>query len=279
MRRRIALLAIAAAVGLAFTTAAQEAQEPVQGITVAEHEEYGSYLTDSDGRTLYLFVTDQATEPYQEPHQSSCYEQCAEAWPPALVDTWPAEEGFIGEGVDEELVATVEREDASLQLAYGNWPLYYFSGDEEPGETAGQGANDVWYIVSPEAEGIGREEEDRQDAGAADEAESESEEADGANDEEAVAALMDRGEDVFSRNCAACHGAEGEGAQGPELASGTRTIANKDRLIRQILRGGERMPSFKQLSDNDVAAVATFVRNSWENDHGPVAAEEVSEWR
>ena len=29
-------------------------------------------------------------------------------------------------------------------------PLYHFSGDEAPGDTAGQGLNDMWFVLSPE---------------------------------------------------------------------------------------------------------------------------------
>lgn len=40
------------------------------------------------------------------------------------------------------------------------------------------------------------------------------------------------------------------------------------------------MPAFGfQLSDPDIAAVATYVRNSWENKHGPATVEQVSAMR
>ncbi|WP_394213939.1 hypothetical protein [Brachybacterium vulturis] len=34
-------------------------------------------------------------------------------------------------------------------LTLDDWPLYYFVGDEEPGDAAGQGVNDVWCVLSP----------------------------------------------------------------------------------------------------------------------------------
>lgn len=43
-----------------FVVSAQEATEPVT-VMVAESEEHGSYLTDSEGRTLYLFVNEELT--------------------------------------------------------------------------------------------------------------------------------------------------------------------------------------------------------------------------
>ena len=32
-------------------------------------------------------------------------------------------------------------------LKVGDWPLYYFANDTAPGQTNGQGANDVWWLV------------------------------------------------------------------------------------------------------------------------------------
>jgi mono/diheme cytochrome c family protein len=62
----------------------------------------------------------------------------------------------------------------------------------------------------------------------------------------------------------------------PALAE-SRIVAESERHIRQILNGGQFMPAFgDQLSDRQVAAMATFVRNSYGNEHGPVTEEEVA---
>jgi predicted lipoprotein with Yx(FWY)xxD motif/cytochrome c5 len=259
------------ALGLLLAAAQDMGQAQQTVIQVAEHDAYGPYLTDGEGRSLYLFLNDQNPEPYREPYPSTCYQRCAENWPALVVEEWPPEgaEAVAGEGVDETLVATVEREDGTLQLTYANWPLYYFARDENPGDTNGLGVGDVWYLTSPQG-------------GATEEAQAavqdEVVEADGITSE-LFAALVSEGEREFANNCATCHGAEGQGGQGPGLTNRSRVVANKDRLIRQIMRGSEMMPSFRHLSDRQIAAVATFVRSSWENDHGPVAEEEVSEWR
>jgi mono/diheme cytochrome c family protein len=52
-------------------------------------------------------------------------------------------------------------------------------------------------------------------------------------------------------------------------------------LVNQIFFGNaERgMPGFVQLNDAQIAAIATHVRNSWGNAHGPVAADEVAGYR
>ena len=45
------------------------------------------------------------------------------------------------------LLTTVERTDGTMQVKYGDWPLYYFANDAAAGDTNGQGINDVWFVV------------------------------------------------------------------------------------------------------------------------------------
>ena len=126
----------------------EEMEEESTGTTVAvaENEEYGSFLVDSEGMSLYLFTND--TE-----NTSNCYDDCATNWPPLLTEGDPV----AGEGVDESLLGTTERDDGSLQVTYSGWPLYYFAADEAASDTAGQGVGDVWYLLTPGGEGIGME--------------------------------------------------------------------------------------------------------------------------
>ncbi|WMT91732.1 cytochrome c [Pelagibacterium sp. H642] len=93
-----------------------------------------------------------------------------------------------------------------------------------------------------------------------------------ANDEESLALLMEEGETVYANNCAACHGVEGEGGGGPALV-GSSVVEGRSAVIYQILFGAtdHGMPAFAPiLSDQEIAAVATYIRNSWENDYGIV---------
>jgi predicted lipoprotein with Yx(FWY)xxD motif len=39
-------------------------------------------------------------------------------------------------------------------ITYNNWPLYHFAGDSAPGDTNGQGLNDVWFVVGADGEPI-----------------------------------------------------------------------------------------------------------------------------
>jgi len=88
--------------------------------------------------------------------------------------------------------------------------------------------------------------------------------------------LVARGEKVYSANCVACHQANGKGAPPafPPLDGSKVVNGPKADQIKIVLNGVERdgkptaMPSWKQLSDIDIAAVITYTRNSWGNHTG-----------
>ncbi|MGD9739110.1 MAG: CHRD domain-containing protein [Bauldia sp.] len=98
---------------------------------------------------------------------------------------------------------------------------------------------------------------------------------DGAPD---LAALMDAGQPLYDRNCAGCHGAQGQGGAGPTLA-GMSSLANAAGLIGQIVYGGTFMPAFPNLSRSDIAAVGTYVRNAFGNSFGIVTEKDVAPMR
>lgn len=85
-------------------------------------------------------------------------------------------------------------------------------------------------------------------------------------------ALTAEGKSLFLENCAACHGENGEGGNGPKL-DGNTFIQSRENIVNQILWGASDhgMPPFEaQLNDHQIAAIATYVRNSWSNKYGPV---------
>ncbi|MCE8016882.1 hypothetical protein HOP62_12465 [Halomonas sp. MCCC 1A17488] len=113
-----------------------------------EKEPLGRYLTNQDGKSLYIFTQDQQGGDY-----STCDESCAIAWPPYTTEQDPAG----GEEVDEERLGVIEREDGTRQVTYDGWPLYYFARDVYPGDALGQGLDHMgghWYLLSPEGETI-----------------------------------------------------------------------------------------------------------------------------
>ncbi len=108
------------------------------GLAVAQDAKLGPIVTDSQGRTLYAWVKDTGTT-------SSCTGSCAQTWPPALASGTPQ----LGTGLTSILVGTSARSDGGTQVTYNGHPLYYFSGDKNPGDTNGQGVAGLWFTVSP----------------------------------------------------------------------------------------------------------------------------------
>jgi cytochrome c oxidase subunit 2 len=87
-----------------------------------------------------------------------------------------------------------------------------------------------------------------------------------------LADLKVRGEKVYAANCAACHQANGKGAGPIKALDGSAIVLDTDhsKQIQILLNGaaGGAMPSWKSLSDTDLAAVSTYTRNNWSNQTG-----------
>src|SRR3954453_10229728 len=98
----------------------------------------GSVLTDDKGRVLYMFNPDNRGD-------SVCYDQCAAAWPPTLTTGKPT----AGNGAEASLLATIKRKDGKTQVTYNKYPLYTFAFDAKPGDTNGQAAKSIWWVLTP----------------------------------------------------------------------------------------------------------------------------------
>ena len=74
------------------------------------------------------------------------------------------------------------------------------------------------------------------------------------------ASLIAQGEQVFSDNCAVCHGPTGQGGSaGPDLRTAPKA-QSVNTAIDQVTNGGGGMPPFgDQLSETQIRAVATYV--------------------
>ncbi|MCT9810128.1 cytochrome c oxidase subunit II [Acidovorax sp. Be4] len=87
-----------------------------------------------------------------------------------------------------------------------------------------------------------------------------------------LADIVKRGEKVYAANCAACHQANGKGAGPIKPLDGSAVVLNTDhsQQLHILLAGaaGGAMPSWKQLSDTDLAAVASYTKNAWSNQTG-----------
>ncbi|MBX7056597.1 MAG: nitrite reductase, copper-containing [Leptospirales bacterium] len=96
------------------------------------------------------------------------------------------------------------------------------------------------------------------------------------------------GRNTFNQTCAACHQLNGQGVPGafPPLAKSDYLMADTQRAIRVVLRGldgpvtvngktyNSVMPA-QSLSDEEIANVLSYVRNSWGNTGGAVSPEQV----
>ncbi|RID98193.1 cytochrome c oxidase subunit II [Simplicispira hankyongi] len=84
--------------------------------------------------------------------------------------------------------------------------------------------------------------------------------------------ILKRGEKVYGSNCAACHQANGKGAGPVKPLDGSAIVRDPDhaRQIQTVLHGAANgaMPSWKQLSDTDLAAVISYTKNAWSNKTG-----------
>ncbi len=95
--------------------------------------EQNGHFVDSNGATLYTF--DKDTDGI-----STCRDNCAKNWPPALAgedDTASGDWTFV------------ESHDGKPQWAYKGKPLYTFVKDAKPGDTTGDGVGGVWHLAKP----------------------------------------------------------------------------------------------------------------------------------
>lgn len=99
----------------------------------------GDVVTDEKNWILYRFDNDKA-----KPPKSNCNGDCAKVWPPVIADDQELE------GLDAAKVGTVTRADGTKQVTLGGWPLYYYLGDEKPGQWTGQNVGKVWFAAAPD---------------------------------------------------------------------------------------------------------------------------------
>jgi len=94
--------------------------------------------------------------------------------------------------------------------------------------------------------------------------------AEDANKALTLAELNTKGAAVYAANCIACHQDSGKGVPGAFPALDGSKVVNgpKADQIAMLLNGKNAMPSWKTLSDTEIAAVITYTRNHWSNKAG-----------
>ena len=125
------------------TPAEDEGGGGTADLAVAESS-LGEIVVDAEGMTVYMFDNDT-----QGSGESSCSGQCLVNWPPVA----PAGDEPVADGVEGEL-GTITATDGSTQITLNGWPLYYFIGDEAPGDVNGQAVQDIWWVLDPTGEVI-----------------------------------------------------------------------------------------------------------------------------
>jgi predicted lipoprotein with Yx(FWY)xxD motif len=110
--------------------------KPDESVFIAHTADLGSYLTDSSGKTLYVFMNDGVN--------STCTGACLAKWP-AFGPDYPLKVPSVLDVAD---FAALTRDDGVKQSAYKGRPLYYYSGDGLPGDVKGQGFNNLWYAAN-----------------------------------------------------------------------------------------------------------------------------------
>ncbi len=107
-----------------------------------------------------------------------------------------------------------------------------------------------------------------------------------------TAAAMSPGQRAYYQNCIACHGKNGEGVKGvqPALAGTPVAIGDPEQMLAWVMFGVRPaslpkgqfagvMPQFMYLSNDDIAAVTTYVRTSFGNSASPIGPDLVQKVR
>ena len=106
-------------------------------------------------------------------------------------------------------------------------------------------------------------------------------------------ASIERGKAVYAANCLTCHQADGSGVpmMNPPLLKTKWVLGDKAVLINQVLKGSKNtveidgdtfhntMPSQAHLTDEQIADVITYVRNSFGNKASAVSVTQVKQLR
>lgn len=110
--------------------------KPDYSVMIEQKGPLGSYITDSSGRTLYYFLKDTTGT-------SVCTGSCIATWP-----AFSADPLILPTLLNNSDFAAVSRTDGVKQIAYMGRPLYYYVNDKKPGDTTGQGFNNLWYVAN-----------------------------------------------------------------------------------------------------------------------------------
>jgi predicted lipoprotein with Yx(FWY)xxD motif len=117
--------------------AAQTSSSSSSPVVKTASNSLGTILVDSQGMTLY-HLSGEVNGKF-----ICTSSACVGVWHPLTAPSGGAPSGVGSLG-------TVKRPEGTVQITYKGTPLYTFTGDQQPGETKGQGIKDVgtWSAVT-----------------------------------------------------------------------------------------------------------------------------------
>jgi predicted lipoprotein with Yx(FWY)xxD motif len=108
-------------------------------VNIATKPGIGQYLVNSTGWALYMYVPDTPNS-----GKSTCYGQCAIAWPIFYTSNLTVEPG-----INASLFGIINRTDGTKELTFNGYPLYYYEYDTGAGNINGQNVGKIWFVMSP----------------------------------------------------------------------------------------------------------------------------------
>ncbi|MGC8466113.1 MAG: COG4315 family predicted lipoprotein [Acidimicrobiales bacterium] len=98
---------------------------------------YGPILTTLSGKTIYVRLGDAY-------RISKCTGKCLAAFPPVLTNGAPQATG----GLLPAYIGVLQTSQGGHeQIAYGQYPLYTYSGDTGPGQYHAEGKGGIWFVI------------------------------------------------------------------------------------------------------------------------------------
>lgn len=130
---------IATLLALAIISVSASAWAESYTVKTTSSKFLGTYLVNQSNFTLYYLQNDSKTD-----YNSTCYGECAKLWHPFYTS-----DIVLPDDLSQIDFGAITRADGSKQTTFKGWPLYLYSKDNFPGDTAGSGVDGVWHIISP----------------------------------------------------------------------------------------------------------------------------------
>jgi len=105
----------------------------------------GSFLTDSNGMTLYLYSKDTPAAT-----GVAAVSNCTTALSATCLTNWPifhVDSVAVGAGLSAADFSEIMRSDGMKQTTYRGWPLYHFAMDVAAGDVKGEARGNIWYVL------------------------------------------------------------------------------------------------------------------------------------